>query len=114
MNRLRSPDPRAPCVERRTCGAAQKRRGGCAAEKRMGGWEHFPLGKKRLRPSGAKPSWAARCAESLVLRPAAGIFRPRAVRGMILRPRRNVFRKSKKKKAPFRALFLHFFKKFRG
>ena len=29
----------------------------------MGGWEHFPLGKKRLRPAGAKPSWAALCAE---------------------------------------------------
>ena len=41
---------------RRICGAAKKGRGGCAAEKRMGGWEHFPLGKKRLRPLGAKKS----------------------------------------------------------
>ena len=32
-------------------------------EKRMGGWEHFPLGKKRLRPPGAKSSVAALCAE---------------------------------------------------
>ena len=45
-------------------------------EKRMGGWEHFPLGKKRLRPPGAKSSVAARCAESHV-RPVAASSRPR-------------------------------------
>ena len=61
MNRLRSPDPRAPCVERRTRGAAQKRRGGCAAEKRWWG-----------RPS---PAWKA---GSLVPRPWRGFPVPTA------------------------------------
>ena len=33
------------------------------AEKRMGGRKRFPWGKKEVRPPGAKPSWAALCAE---------------------------------------------------
>ena len=41
MNRLRSPHTGAPCVRRRTCGAAQKRRGGYAAPKRWWG-QPFP------------------------------------------------------------------------
>ena len=58
---------------------------------------------------GTKKRWWGRPS----FRPEGGIFRPRAVRGMILRPRWNVFRKSKKQKAPFRALFLNFSKKLR-
>lgn len=42
-------------------------------------WEHFPLGKKKARPAGAKSSVAALCAE--------------------------LFRQIENKKAPFRALF---------
>ena len=44
----------APCVERRTCGAAQMGRGGFAAEKRMGAGKHPSWrGEKRaLRAQG--------------------------------------------------------------
>ena len=52
MNRLRSPDPRAPCVRRRTCGAAQKGRGGFAAKKRTGRWS----GPREKTPGAAKLS----------------------------------------------------------
>ena len=59
MNRLRTPETQAPCVGRRICGAAQKGRGGSAAEKRMGGWEAPLLGKKKRALWAQRKVWAA-------------------------------------------------------
>ena len=57
-------------------------------EKRMGGWEHFPLGKKKARPPGAKLSMAAHGAE-IICGPWSQSPRPRAARGNSRPPQGN-------------------------
>ena len=75
MNRLRSPHTGAPCVRRRTCGAAQKRRGGFAAPKR---WWGRPSPTRSVGPSSCGPR-----PQTFVLArggnhvPRRGISRPR-------------------------------------
>ena len=91
-------------------------------EKRMGGWEHFPLGKKkralwaqnRAWPRSArKPSSPA--GKSFVLRPVAASFvparggNPRVVRGTLVWPAAELSPKSKTKKRPTGRFFFAFF-----
>ena len=100
LNRLRSPDPRAPCVERRTCGAAQKRRGGCAAEKRMVGptvpaWKAGSL-VCGLWPHSSSPPKGGHLAPLARLNSAQSAL-------AALRRRKYGMRPPRIKKAPFRA-----------
>ena len=92
FHRLRSPHTGAPCVGRRTRGAAQMGRGGFAAEKRTGRWSG-PREKRqghRESPPDWKQKWAPGPQQSLRKNPPSkkkgftgehGSIPRRAVRG---------------------------------